>query len=79
MRWVKKIFLLRFRFFSVFVAILSYTDAFAVAEYAIPALQRACGSGVMDGYGNGSLGALDGATRAQTVTILQRYNALKGN
>ena len=33
--------------------ILSYADAFDVAEYAIPAMQWACGAGVvydLDGY-----------------------------
>lgn len=35
--------------------ILSYTDAFDIAEYAIPATQWGCGSGVMGGYADGSL------------------------
>ena len=28
--------------------ILSYTDAFDVAEYAIPAMQWACGAGILN-------------------------------
>ena len=53
--------------------ILSYEDAFDISEYAIPAMQWACGTGVMGGYGNGYLGPNDGATRAQAAAMLQRY------
>ena len=53
--------------------ILSYEDAFDISEYAIPAMQWACGAGIMGGYGNGYLGPNDGATRAQAAAMLQRY------
>ena len=53
--------------------ILSYDDAFDVAEYAIPAMQWACGAGVMGGYGNGYLGPNDGATRAQAAQMLKNF------
>jgi len=53
--------------------ILSYDDAFDVAEYAIPAMQWACGAGIMDGYGNGYLGPNDGATRAQAAQMLKNF------
>jgi len=53
--------------------ILSYEDAFDISEYAIPAMQWACGAGVMDGYGNGCLGPNDGATRAQAAQMLKNF------
>jgi len=53
--------------------ILSYDDAFDVAEYAIPAMQWACGAGIMNGYGNGYLGPNDGATRAQAAQMLKNF------
>ena len=34
--------------------ILSYTDAFDVSEYAVAALQWACGAGIIHGTGDGS-------------------------
>lgn len=52
--------------------ILSYEDASAVSEYAVPAMQWACGAGLV----NGSAGKLmpDGsATRAQTAAMLSRF------
>ena len=52
--------------------ILSYTDAFDVAEYAIPAMQWACGSGLMEGS-NGSLNPRAKATRAEVATMLMRW------
>ena len=54
--------------------ILSYTDAFDVAEYAIPAMQWACGAGVINGTGDGSTLSPQGeATRAQAAVMLQRF------
>lgn len=50
--------------------ILSYTDAFEISEYAIPAMQWACGAGIIGGYADGSLRPMAPATRAQTVKIL---------
>lgn len=52
--------------------ILSYADAFSISEYAFPALQWACGAGLM----NGSDGALmpgGSATRAQAAALLHRF------
>ena len=51
--------------------ILSYTDAAEISEYAIPALQWACGSGLMEGA-NGSLSPRANATRAEVATMLMR-------
>ena len=52
--------------------ILSYTDALTVSEYAIPALQWACGEGLINGA-NGKLMPADHATRAQVAAIIHRY------
>ena len=55
--------------------ILSYTDAFDVAEYAVPAMQWACGAGIINGTGDGSTLSPQGtATRAQLAVMLCRYN-----
>lgn len=54
--------------------ILSYTDAFDVAEYAIPAMQWAVGAGIITGTGNGSTLTPQGqATRAQAAVMLMRF------
>ena len=56
--------------------ILSYDDAFDVAEWAIPAMQWACGSGMIQGIADGNqmnLVPQGNATRAQAAAILQRY------
>ena len=54
--------------------ILSYADAFTVSEYAVSALQWACGAGIISGTGDGStLTPQGGATRAQAATVLMRF------
>ena len=54
--------------------ILSYTDAFDVSEYAVAALQWACGAGIIHGTGDGSTLTPQGeATRAQAAVILMRF------
>ena len=50
-----------------------YTDAFDVAEYAIPAMQWACGAGVIEGVTESTLEPQGNATRAQVATMLQRF------
>ncbi|MBQ7102896.1 MAG: S-layer homology domain-containing protein [Anaerotignum sp.] len=35
--------------------ILSYNDAFEISEYAIPAMQWACGAGIIRGNDDGTL------------------------
>ena len=52
--------------------ILSYNDAFSISEYAIPALQWACGEGLINGA-DGNLMPADHATRAQVAAIIHRY------
>jgi len=56
--------------------ILSYDDAFDVAEWAIPAMHWACGSGMIRGVANDGKMNLEpqgNATRAQAAAILQRF------
>ena len=53
--------------------ILSYNDALEISEYAISAMQWACGEAIITGMGNGSLAPKDTATRAQVAAILCRF------
>jgi len=59
--------------------ILSYTDAGSVSEWAIPAMQWAVGSGVMQGDGAGGLNPGGTATRAEAAQMLMNFcsNVLK--
>ena len=52
--------------------ILSFDDAFDVSGYAVPAMQWACGAGVMQGA-NGKLLPTAEATCAQTAAMLHRF------
>jgi len=58
--------------------ILSYEDALTISDYAYPALQWACGAGIMDGD-NEYLRPNAPATRAQVAAMLERFieNAAK--
>ncbi len=56
--------------------ILSYDDAFDVADWAMPAMQWSCGAGLIKGIESGNTMDLEpqgNATRAQVATILQRF------
>lgn len=53
--------------------ILSYSDAADVAEYAISAMQWACGAGVITGISESALAPRGEATRAQTAAMLMRF------
>jgi len=55
--------------------ILSYEDAQTIGQYAIPAMQWACGEGILGGYSDGTLRPNAGCTRAQIVTFLYRFLA----
>lgn len=60
--------------------ILSYADAFTVSEYAVSALQWACGAGIISGTGDGSTLTPQGeATRAQAAVMLERFCNMYGN
>lgn len=50
----------------------SYEDAFNVSEYAIPAMQWACGAGLMEGDGVNLMPRAN-ATRAQAAALLMRF------
>ena len=53
--------------------ILSYTDAQTITQYAIPAIQWACGAGVMNGKSGGKLDPKGYATRAEVAAMLMRF------
>ena len=53
--------------------ILSYTDFAEISEYAIPAMQWACGEGIITGSGEGVLNPRGGATRAEAAAMLARF------
>ena len=54
--------------------ILSYADFADLSEYAIPAMQWACGAGIISGTGDGSsLSPGGSATRSQVAMILMRF------
>lgn len=58
--------------------ILRFTDGAAVGGYAVPAMRWACGSGLMTGAqrdGGMALAPRDTATRAQTATLLMRFQS----
>lgn len=56
--------------------ILSYSDAFDIAEYAIPAMQWACGSGVIESIEENNAFYLDpqgDAVRSQIAAMIHRF------
>ncbi len=53
--------------------ILSYNDAFDISKYAIPAMQWACGAGLINGD-NGNLMPKGNAERCQVAAILHRFD-----
>lgn len=54
--------------------ILSYNDAFGISEYAIPAMQWACGSGIVQGDDLGNLNPQAPVTRAEVAVMLLRFH-----
>ena len=53
--------------------ILSYADFADLSEYAIPAMQWACGAGVITGMTDATLVPQGEATRAQVAAMLMRF------
>lgn len=53
--------------------ILSYTDAQTITQYAIPAIQWACGAGVVTGKSGNKLDPQGNATRAEVAAMLMRF------
>ena len=56
--------------------ILSYADFASISEYAIPAMQWACGSGIVTGVTDATLVPQGTATRAQCAAMLMRFAEL---
>ncbi len=54
---------------------LSYTDIDEAGEWAIPALQWACGAGILKGYKDGTLDPAGFATRAEAAAMLEQFVA----
>ena len=53
--------------------ILSYDDAQSISSYAIPAIQWACGAGVVTGKSVSKLDPKGNATRAEVAAMLMRF------
>lgn len=53
--------------------ILSYADFADLSEYAIPAMQWVCGSGIVNGTSESTLTPQGEATRAQVAAMLMRF------
>ena len=53
--------------------ILSYADFASISEYAIPAIQWACGSGIVTGVTDSTLAPQGTATRVQCAAMLMRF------
>ena len=53
--------------------ILSYADFASISEYAIPAMQWACGSGIVTGVTESTIVPQGTATRAQCAAMLMRF------
>lgn len=51
----------------------SFDDAFAVSDWAVPAVRWACGAGILHGRTETTLVPYGTATRAETATMLQRF------
>ena len=56
--------------------ILSYEDALKVSDWAVSAMQWACGSGVINGTSESMLSPQDTATRAQAAAMIMRFVTL---
>lgn len=53
--------------------ILSYADFDQLGEWAISAMQRACGAGIINGTSTTTLSPRSSTTRAQAAVMLQRF------
>lgn len=54
--------------------ILSYTDAYDISEYAIPAIQWVCGAGIITGFEDNTLRPKDNTTRAQAAVVFGKID-----
>ena len=55
--------------------ILSYDDAFEISDWAMPAMQWACGAGILNGRTESTLEPGGTATRAEIAVMFQRFEA----
>ncbi|NLH00744.1 MAG: hypothetical protein GX488_02375, partial [Clostridiales bacterium] len=53
--------------------ILSFNDALSISNYAYPAMQWACGNGIINGDTAGNLNPGGYATRAEVAAMLERF------
>ena len=53
--------------------ILSYEDVFSVSDYAIPAFQWTCGSGIMSGNTISTLAPAESVSRIYLASVLHKY------
>ena len=53
--------------------ILSFTDAESVSEYAMAAMQWACGEGLIVGMGDNMLAPLNNAKRCEVAAVIMRF------
>ena len=53
--------------------LLSYADVAELGEYAVPAMQWAVGSGIINGTGKAMLSPRGSATRAQVAVMLKQF------
>ena len=53
--------------------ILSYLDAFDISEYAFSSMQWACGEGIINGMGDGTVAPQKGTSRAEAATMLMNF------
>ena len=67
----------QFRGYNVSVGedtnIMDYDDVRSISSYAVPAIQWACGSGLMSGVSTLTLDPTGVTSRAQAVTMFMRY------
>ena len=55
------------------INILSYNDAFDISDYAIPAVQWACGAGILNGDDMGNLNPDGTAQKVHMAQILMKF------
>jgi hypothetical protein len=53
--------------------ILSYEDVFSVSDYAVPAFQWTCGTGIMSGNTINTLAPNESVSRIYFASVLHRY------
>ena len=57
-------------------ALDKFSDKAEISSYAVQAMTWACGSGLLDGYGDGTLKPNGLLTRAELATVLMQFHEL---